>query len=114
MKKIKYYETLREKTEEGKHQFEEYEGWYEAFYDSETNTKINVVLRKDDNLLWKATHLDSGILITSGYVTKKSCLEKIMSVLNKVARVLSSDKTILSVIQELEEHRNGVLQNDFK
>ena len=76
MKKIKYYETLRLKAEDGKHQFEEYEGWYDAFYDVETNTKINVVFRKDDNLQWKATHLESGILITSGVCHKEILFRK--------------------------------------
>lgn len=109
MKKITYFETLKEKTKQGNYQFAEFTGTLESLYDEKTDSIVNVVFRKDDKMKWKATHLESGILITSGFESKKECLDKVVRILNHVAKVLKNDKSIERVIEELEIYKNEVL-----
>ena len=108
MKKITYFETLKKK-KNGKYQFAEHVGWLETIYDSGTDEQLNIVFRKDDKLQWKATHLESGILICSGHVTKTECVLKVISILEHIEKVLNHDKSIQRVIEELEIYKNEVL-----
>lgn len=110
MKKIKYYETMREKDKKGNLKFEQCEGYFETLYDSENDMQIRVVFRKDDALKWKCTHLESGILIISGYETKKACIEKMLTLTNKIAKIIKRGD-LKNIVDELEIYRNGVELN---
>ena len=110
MKKITYFETLRERTKTGKYQFAEFVGYLETFYDSTTDMKINIVFRKDDQLKWKATHLESGVLIVSGFTTKNACVEKVLTLVNRLGKLLKQDH-LKGVMDELENYRNEVLNH---
>lgn len=111
MKKIKYFETIRDKDNKDKFKFVEFEGYLQDFYDSETDKKLNVVFRKDDKLWWKATHLESGILITSGYSSKKACMEGMLAKVNAVAKVIDRGD-VKKIIDELEQYQNGGVIKD--
>ena len=107
MTKIKYYESIRNpKTGELDH-FEQFEGYLEKFYDVETDMQINVVFRKDDELLWKATHLESGVLIVSGFTSRKECVDKMIILTNKVAKLFKEQNKFWVAIQRrLDDYRN--------
>ena len=109
MKKIKYYETEREKANNQKFRFRQFEGYLKEFYNSETDSIVNVVFRRDARLEWKATHLESGILIVSCYPSRKACIDGLMVKLNAVAKAIQHEE-VKKIIDELEKHRNKELK----
>lgn len=111
MKKIKYIETNRSNTNQ--YEFVECEGWVDTFYDVQTNTPVNIVFRKCDSLMWKATHLESGMVIISGYTTKKGCVEGILMKIGKIAYFLNNSNYVQGVMKELEKYKNEVMIHAF-